>query len=598
MKPILYESTEKEYLTNGIGVLSDVISCKAFEERNGKYEIELIYPITGLHYEKISNNKIIFVIPSEGKRPQPFRVYKISKPISGKVIIYAQHKSYDLNHVPVAPFNASSAADALIGLVNNSLIKNEYSTWTDISGTGSYVQMMPSTFRKQLGGVKGSILDSFGNGAELEFDRDIIKLYQNRGHDNGVVIRYGKNLTNLKQEESIEAVYTGVLPFYYDETKKILVQGDIQYINNHLEYPNEKIYVLDTKDKFNDIPTKEAVNAEGHKYVFSNKIGIPKISLDVSFAQLWQTEEYRNIAPLERVGLCDTVHVIFDQLGVNATAKVVKTEFDCLNERYISIKLGTVSTKISEIIEHVAETKTNEIVKSALDIAVKKATDSINGTMSGYVTKIMDSDGNWSELVISDHKDLSQAKNVWRWTQGGLGFSSNGYSGPYETAITSDGKISADSITTGTLDAGIVKIANKTLTERNSDANIKTQLEQTAEAISQTVTKKEFDGTMSSIINKFDDKGLHIKRKINGQESKKEAILNDDELRFTRADGTDAVRINEHESYFGKWVTIASHRLEVFPIHEWDAESVGGINRDSQTISGTGLFYSGDSEGV
>lgn len=148
------------------------------------------------------------------------------------------------------------------------------------------------------------------------------------------------------------------------------------------------------------------------------------------------------------------------------------------------------------------------------------------------------------------------------------------------------------------LNNSITQLVSKTSKNDDEISELKTFRVQTEKRFSETVTKKEYDGTIAEIQKNFDDKGLHIKRKINGQESKKEALLNDDELRFTRADGTDAVRINEHESYFGKWVTIASHRLEVFPIHEWDSESVGGINRDSQTISGTGLFYSGDSEGV
>lgn len=135
-------------------------------------------------------------------------------------------------------------------------------------------------------------------------------------------------------------------------------------------------------------------------------------------------------------------------------------------------------------------------------------------------------------------------------------------------------------------------------TEKRLDKKIgefETHLSQTDKIVELTVKKSEVPEIEEKIKYGFKLDGLHVKKNEN---SKKEAILTDDELRFTRADGTDAVRINEHESYFGKWVTIASHRLEVFPIHEWDPESVGGINRDSQTISGTGLFYSGDSEGV
>ena len=604
MKPILYDATEQQFQNNGIGALADAISCVVTEERNGSYELEMEYPLDGIHYEEVRNYQIIMAVPSDGKQSQPFRIYKVSHPIGGIVTIYAQHISYDLSGIPVLPFQASDCASALIGLKNNSIISNPFEVWTDIAGSGKYSQEIPASFRSRLAGVDGSILDSFGKGAELEFDRFTVKVHQNRGHDNGVKIRYGKNLTDLKQEESIESVYTGVISYWQKEEDGKLeeVIGDIQYLDNHANYPKEKIHVLDCSTDFEKKPDKTQLNNRAIQYMKANAIGVPKVSIDVSFIQLWQTEEYKNIVSLERVNLCDTVHVIFDKLGVNATAKVIKTEYDVLRDRYTKITLGQARSSFSDVVKESTKNSIQPLIKSVVDVAVNIATSNITN-LSGYVTKITDGDGNWSELVISDHPDYKQAKNIWRWTQGGLGFSSNGFGGPYETAITSDGKINADSITTGTLDSTLIRIGNKTLTEtmselKNIDSDLKTQLEQTTEAISRTVTKKEFDGTMNSIVDKFDEKGIHIKRKINGQESKKEALLNDDELRFTRADGTDAVRINEYESYFGKWVTIASHRMEVYPIHEWDPESVGGVNKNSSAINGTGFFYSSDSEGI
>ena len=600
MKPILYDATEQKFQNNGIGTLADAISCVVTEERNGSYELEMEYPLDGVHYEEIKNNKIIMAVPSDGKQSQPFRIYKVSRPIGGIVTIYARHISYDLSGIPVLPFQASDCASALIGLKNNSMVLNPFEVWTDIAGSGKYSQEIPASFRSRLAGVDGSILDSFGKGAELEFDRFTVKVHQNRGHDNGVKIRYGKNLTDLKQEESIESVYTGVVAYWSKEENGKLEKliGDIQYLDNHSDYPKERIRVLDCSADFEKKPDKAQLDNRAIQYI--KAIGVPKVSIDISFIQLWQTDEYKNIVSLERVSLCDTVHVVFDKLGVNATAKVIKTEYDVLRDRYIKVTLGEARSSFSDVVKEATKNSIQPLIKSVVDVAVNNATSNITN-LSGYVTKITDGDGNWSELVISDHPDYKQAKNIWRWTQGGLGFSSSGYSGPYETAITSDGKISADVITTGMLDASIVKIGNKTLTEtmtelRSNDSDIRTQLEQTAEAISQTVTKKEFDGSMASIRNKFDDKGLHIHKIVDGQTSKKEALLNDDELRFTRSDGTDAVRINEYESYFGKWVTIASHRFEIYPIREWDESKIGGVNKESTTTSGMGLFYSGNNE--
>ena len=470
MKPILYDSTEKQFTTNGIGTLADAISCTVIEERNGSYELEMEYPLGGINYDEIRNNRIILAMPSDGHTTQPFRVFKITRPIGGVVKIYAVHLSYDLSGIPVAPFSANDCPSALNGLKSNSMIDNPFEVWTDISGSGKYKQISPASFRSRLAGTDGSILDSFGKGAELEFDRLTVKVHQNRGSDNGVTIRYGKNLTDLKQQESIENVRTGVIAYWYKEennTQDVIV-GEIQYLENHTDYPKENIHVLDCSADFEKKPDKQQLNTRANQYIKANNIGVPKVSIDVSFIQLWQTEEYKNIVSLERVSLCDTVHVVFDKLGVNAVAKVIKTEFDVLNERYIKITLGEARSSFGEAIREATKSTIQPLVKSMVNIAVSNATANISG-FSGYVTKITDANGNWSELVISDNADYAQARNVWRWSQGGLGFSSNGYAGPYTTAITADGHINGTMITAGTINANTINIGNKLLTETISD---------------------------------------------------------------------------------------------------------------------------------
>lgn len=470
MKPILYESSEKQFTTNGIGTLADAISCTVFEERNGSYELEMKYPLGGINYDEIRNNRIILAMPSDGQKAQPFRVFKITRPIGGVVKIYAVHLSYDLSGIPVAPFTANDCSSALNGLKSNSMIAHQFEVWTDISGSGKYKQNSPASFRSRLAGTDGSILDSFGKGAELEFDRLTVKVHQNRGRDNGVTIRYGKNLTDLKQQESIENVRTGVIAYWYKEennTQDVIV-GEIQYLENHADYPKENIHILDCSADFEKKPDKQQLNTRAKQYIKANNIGVPKISIDVSFIQLWQTEEYKNIVSLERVSLCDTVHVVFEKLGVNAVAKVIKTEFDVLNERYIKITLGEARSSFGEAIREATKSTIQPLVKSMVNIAVSNATANISG-FSGYVTKITDANGNWSELVISDNADYAQARNVWRWSQGGLGFSSNGYAGPYTTAITADGHINGAMITAGTINANTINIGNKLLTETLMD---------------------------------------------------------------------------------------------------------------------------------
>jgi len=476
MTPILYisdgiVSKPSEQLKKVL--LVDSISCSVCEERNGAYELELEYPLNGAYYDEIKTGRFIAVQPSDGATNQPFRIFKIHKPLKGIIKVTAQHISYDLKGIPVTPFKANDCASALKGLIDHSLIKHPFTVWTDVTGEGKYIQNKLSNFRARLAGEQGSIISSFSRGMELEFDNTTVKVWQNRGQDNGVSIRYGKNLIDLSQDENVENIYNGVLAYWYKEENHELVSGNIKYIANNKWVAKDNILILDASNDFdNKKPTVEDLDKRAVQYIQRNKVGEPKISIKVSFIQLWQTEEYKDLVSLERVKMCDIVHVYFEKLGIKASAKVVKTDYDVLKERYNSITIGNAKSTLGSEVQATAQNAVNEalkgsvkpIIKSMLDSAVEHATAKISG-FSGYITKINNAEGKWSELVISDHSDYKQAHNVWRWTQGGLGFSSNGYQGPYNVAITSDGHINGAMITAGTINANMINIGNRTLTE-------------------------------------------------------------------------------------------------------------------------------------
>ena len=607
MKPILYDSTEKQFTTNGIGTLADAISCTVIEERNGSFELEMEYPLGGVHYDEIRNNRIILAMPSDGHTTQPFRVFKITRPIGGVVKIYAVHLSYDLSGIPVAPFTANDCSSALNGLKSNSMIANPFEVWTDISGSGKYKQNSPASFRSRLAGTDGSILDSFGKGAELEFDRLTVKVHQNRGRDNGVTIRYGKNLTDLKQQESIENVRTGVIAYWYKEennTQDVIV-GEIQYLENHADYPKENIHVLDCSADFEKRPDKQQLNTRAKQYIKANNIGVPKVSIDVSFIQLWQTEEYKNIVSLERVSLCDTVHVVFDKLGVNAVAKVIKTEFDVLNERYIKITLGEARSSFGEAIREATKSTIQPLVKSMVNIAVSNATANISG-FSGYVTKITDANGNWSELVISDNADYQQARNVWRWSQGGLGFSSNGYAGPYTTAITADGHINGAMITAGTINANTVNVGNKVLTETLTELadrhtatdgrmrELASRIEQNTDNIVLSVTRQEYEGYKAFMRAMLDENGLHV----GGQGEETQTSINGRGVKVVDTNGKVLAqfdKLNNILAYLAvrEFLSVGSHRLEA-KLDEIEITEFANGNIKTGQVDCTYMYWIGD----
>lgn len=454
MNPVLYESTETEFQTNGLGVLSDTISCEVTEETNGAYELTLEYPMTGIHYSEIKQRRIIFVKPNPYHDPQPFRIYRITKPLSGTVTVYAQHISYDLSGIPVSPFSSGSVVGALTGLKTNAATTNPFTFWTDKTNTGSFSVTVPTSTRTLLGGSDGSILDVFGG--EYEFDRWTVWLRNNRGTNSGVSIRYGKNLTDLQQDENISNVITGIYPYWLSSEGE-LTELPEKIVNAPGTYNFTRISAVDFSGDFEEEPTEAELREKAEDYISSNNVGVPTVSITVEFQPLEQTEEYKDIALLERVNLCDTVNVEYSELGVSATAKCVKTTYDALKDKYISIDLGDVKTNIADTIVQQQQEINEKPSVSFLEQAVINATNWITGNKGGYVIFQRNADGQPYEILIMDTPDINTATKVWRWNNGGLGYSSNGYNGPYATAITQDGAIVADFITTGTLQANLIK---------------------------------------------------------------------------------------------------------------------------------------------
>lgn len=452
---LLYPETETQFNTNGLGALSDSISCEVTEERNGVYEMQMEYPITGIHYNDIQNRNIIFVKPTPYKDPQPFRIYRTTKPLSGRVTIYAEHLSYDLSGIVVSPFSAESLNGALNGLKSNSSTDNPFEFVTDKNTTGKFNVSVPSSIRSLLGGNDGSILDVYGG--EYEFDRWTVHLWNQRGQNNGVTIRYGKNLTNLEQDENISNVATGIYPYWAD-SEGTVVDLPEKIVNAPGTYNFTRIIPVDFSSDFEEAPSEQDLRTRAEKYVSDNRIGVPTVSISVEFQPLDQTEEYKDMALLERVNLCDTVTVEYPELGVSATAKCVKTVYDALKDRYVSIELGDAKTNIADTISQQQMEIEKAPTLSFMQQAIQNATNIITGNKGGYVVmRDSNGDGEPDEILIMDTPDIKTALKVWRWNNGGLGYSANGYNGPYTTAITQDGAIVADFITTGTLLGNIIK---------------------------------------------------------------------------------------------------------------------------------------------
>ena len=582
----LFESTATDFSTNGIGPLPDAIMCRVTEEANGPYELEMDYPITGQFYDEILFRRILLVKPNPYANRQPFRIYAISKPISGRVTVNAQHISYDLSNYTVSPITATTVVEAFEHLfasmdnIDNCPFSYEL---PDGKATAADLNITkPMSAKAILGGVEGSILDTYRG--EYEWDGYKVKLWNNRGEDRGVAIRYGKNLTDLRQEENISEVYTAVRPYWYrestvtqsvidedtqteetseekvrefveltntvsgnliidsvkngdddhldiDSTGKIVttsseyklmfakIQNGVKYtircdstdnvvagffasypelgsvaetgqqsvsmaefiapidgyiafrVANDYTYsivdrlPYNIVFVdaysdynrilpLDLTSEFNDKPTEEELSLVALLYINEHDLGSPKVSLEVSFVNLSDASEYADLKLLETVRLFDYVDVVFPKLGVNATAKVVKTIYDALAGRYESIELGNTKADLSTTISVANKEAKEKVTTTELSQAVSEATRLITGQTGGYV--VLNPPEHPQEIFILDAAsggDIEQAVNVWRWNSKGLAHSSTGYRGEFDTAIMANGSIVANFITSGTMSA-------------------------------------------------------------------------------------------------------------------------------------------------
>lgn len=454
MRPILYNATETAFDSNGIGILRDAVSAPVYQELNGQYEMTLRYPVMGIHFKDIAMRTIIMAEPDPVTEAQPFRVYRITKPMAGVVTVYARHLVYDLMGVPVLPFSATGVQQALQALKSNALTDCPFTFFSDKSTGSTMAVAAPKPIWALLGGSAGSVLDVFGG--EYEFDHYNVHLWNRRGADRGVVIRYGKNLTSLEQDENCANCYTGVYP-YWVNTEGQRVELPEKVIDAPGSYSYVRILVLDLSQEWTETPTEEQLRARAERYIADNSIGIPDVSLKVEFVPLEQTEEYKDMALLERVLLGDTVTVFFPDMGVDATARVVAVDYDPILERYNSVTLGSVKANLADTIVQQQQQIQQAPTMTDLQKAQKAATSWLtNG--KGYKVERRDAAGNTIDTLYMDTPDMNTAVNVLRVGQSGIGFSHSGVNGPYLSAWTIDGQFNADFITATSLAAALLRV--------------------------------------------------------------------------------------------------------------------------------------------
>lgn len=369
MIPILYDFTESAFTSNGLCRLRDCISCIVTEERNGLYELDFTYPVNGENFEKIIPGRTVGVTHDDTGDLQPFDIVSYSKPIDGIMTFHAVHLSYRLTGQVVSSSSISSLEDALDLFRSVSGTPFSYARRFAATGYMAAADGVPRTVRQMLGGIEGSVLDTYGG--ELEFDKWSVVVHKARGQARDLTIRYGVNMTDFNDESDYSGSYTSAVPYW---TGTDNAGGTIVVIGNEVasglvSYSTryDRTVPLDLTDKFETKPSAAQLEALAKTYMKANQVNLPAQSITVDFIRLQDTADYEALSALFKCNLCDTVSVVFPTYGINGRYKIVKTEYDVLSDRYESMELGTLSTTLSEAL---GITETSEKFRAIGDWAV------------------------------------------------------------------------------------------------------------------------------------------------------------------------------------------------------------------------------------
>lgn len=458
---ILHDKKDNNWSSLGIGPLSEAINPIVTRERNGIFDLSFRYPVNGPLFKELKVGRWVVADagPTIQAQSQRFEIAGITKPIKGIVTVYCEHFRYQLLRSIVkvgSVYKDIPAQTALNQLRNQMEPKGEFTFFSDIATKSSIDFSDPAKFKNAqevLGGVRGSILDNFGG--EYVFNNNQVRLMAKAGTEKNVIIAYGKNLTDINQEESIENTFTSVYGWAKIDSgndEKIItlpeVYLDSEYVGN---YTQRRIQMVDFSDK--EPKDVAALRAQVQAYIKNNNVGIPKVSIKTSYVDLASSVMDNQLKNLEMIDLCDWVTVVFNQLEINTSAQIIKTVWNVSLDRYESVELGEARTDFTKVID---DSKPDmDVINDKVDWlekAQEEASDIIHNPGKGHVV-IYPSLADPQEILIMDTTDINTAMKVWRWNAGGLGFSSTGYNGMYELAMTNNGAIVADRMTTGTLRA-------------------------------------------------------------------------------------------------------------------------------------------------
>lgn len=384
MIPRIYDNSFTTYESNGLGLLVDAISCQVEEESNGDFELTLVYPSDGSFFYTLKQDNLIKADASDNLKGQLFRIDTISKPLNGQVTVYAKHISFDLAknslNEDVAEKNIK-CENAGKHMLQKSDADSRFTIESNIEMLGNYSMDRKTDCLSAIAGTRGSLIDTFGNGPKLLRDNFTISVLTRRGKDDNTLIAYKKNITGFTLEEDYSEIINIIKPYATyteDEVEKTLYIDETGVKSpRYVEGDIVKSQWMDFSDKFDEdeAPTKEKLKNLAEKYFNDNSCDLPKMTYKIEFQPLSQTEEYKEdgLAELEYIGMDDSVYIANSKYGIRDQARVIKTTYNVLADKYISIELGDPKTTLGSIInKNNTDTVTKDEVKDIVDKTNKK----------------------------------------------------------------------------------------------------------------------------------------------------------------------------------------------------------------------------------
>ena len=363
MIPKIFPSTTTNF-TNAHGYLSDIMTCNVTEERNGAFDLEMEYPLSGIRYDELAEGAIILSSHDDSLEEQPFRIYSIERNMRSAKVKARHAVQMVLQRMAVRPYpRGSVTVSAVMSSLNTMSAEwaQHYPTCavqfsTDISATLKYSKIIPSYALPLIVGEKNSIVDKLKRG-EVKYSAHGISLLANRGSDTGITIEYGKNIAEIIGQTSTDESYTGC--FLYHLVNQSLAHSKIYYYNigNQTvmnDLPN--IQEVDITNEFDTQPSSlNDFTAVADPYAAALEAKRPWQNLynniSVTWYELSKLPEYSYL-PSRSVRLCDTVRVIYPAFGLDKKVKVVKTVWDPLAERYEKIELESMKKSLHNTIRN------------------------------------------------------------------------------------------------------------------------------------------------------------------------------------------------------------------------------------------------------